>query len=72
MRDLGHSYDLLDRSCGRNKYCIFCLLQVYGLPTLMLFRDGKKVDASHREGAITKPKLLQYLEQHGIAAPAVK
>lgn len=46
--------------------------KVYGLPTLMLFRDGKKVDASHREGAITKPKLLQYLEQHGIAAPAVK
>ncbi|KAK9825101.1 hypothetical protein WJX74_008575 [Apatococcus lobatus] len=44
--------------------------KVYGLPTVMLFRDGKKVDASHNEGAITLPKLKQYLEKHGIAAAA--
>ncbi|KAK9800206.1 hypothetical protein WJX73_009207 [Symbiochloris irregularis] len=45
--------------------------KVYGLPTLMLFKDGKKVDKSHREGAITKPKMLEYLEKHGIAPAAV-
>ena len=43
---------------------------MYGLPTVMLFRDGQKVDASHNEGAITLPKLKQYLEKHGIAAAA--
>lgn len=47
-----------------------CAMQVYGLPTVMIFRDGKKVDASHNEGAITLPKLKAYLEKHGIAAAA--
>ena len=41
------------------------------MPTLMMFKDGKKIDASHREGAITKAKLLEYLEKHGIGKVAV-
>ncbi len=45
-------------------------MQVYGLPTVMLFRDGQKVENSHNEGAITLPKLKKYLEKHGIAAAA--
>ncbi|XP_060196114.1 thioredoxin X, chloroplastic [Lycium barbarum] len=36
--------------------------KVYGLPTLILFKDGKEVPDSKREGAITKVKLKEYLE----------
>ncbi|KAL5214237.1 hypothetical protein ABZP36_003389 [Zizania latifolia] len=36
--------------------------KVYGLPTLILFKNGKEVPESRREGAITKNKLKEYLE----------
>ncbi|XP_022762456.1 thioredoxin X, chloroplastic-like [Durio zibethinus] len=36
--------------------------KVYGLPTLILFKDGQEVAESRREGAITKPKLEEYLD----------
>lgn len=36
--------------------------KVYGLPTLILFKNGKEVLESRREGAITKPKLQEYLD----------
>ncbi|KAK4380509.1 hypothetical protein RND71_002371 [Anisodus tanguticus] len=36
--------------------------KVYGLPTLILFKDGKEVPDSKREGAITKAKLKAYLD----------
>lgn len=37
--------------------------KVYGLPTLLLFKDGQEVSGSRREGAITKDKLKVYLDQ---------
>ena len=37
---------------------------VYGLPCLMVFRDGDVVEGSHREGAITKKALGEYIEKH--------
>uniref|UniRef100_A0A0C9S639 TSA: Wollemia nobilis Ref_Wollemi_Transcript_15625_859 transcribed RNA sequence n=1 Tax=Wollemia nobilis TaxID=56998 RepID=A0A0C9S639_9CONI len=37
--------------------------KVYGLPTLIVFKDGKEVSGSRREGAITKDKLKAYLDQ---------
>jgi len=37
--------------------------KVYGLPTLILFKDGQEVSGSRREGAITKDKLKVYLDQ---------
>ncbi|CAN4113833.1 unnamed protein product [Withania somnifera] len=38
--------------------------KVYGLPTLILFKDGKEVpDKDKREGAITKAKLKAYLDE---------
>lgn len=40
---------------------------MYGLPTLILFKDGSMVKGSLKEGAITKPALLKYLEKYGIA-----
>ncbi len=40
--------------------------QVYGLPTLILFKDGQEIAGSKREGAITKPLLLAYLKQHQV------
>jgi len=43
---------------------------VYGLPTIILFREGKMVEGSHKEGAIGKAALLKYLDTHGVA-PAV-
>ncbi|KAI4370751.1 hypothetical protein MLD38_019065 [Melastoma candidum] len=36
--------------------------KVYGLPTLILFKDGEEVPDSRREGAITKAKLKEYLD----------
>jgi hypothetical protein len=45
-------------------------LQVYGLPTLILFKDGQEVAGSHREGAVTKAMLQTYLTKHGIVAKA--
>lgn len=39
---------------------------VYGLPTIVLFKDGKVVEGSKREGAISKDKLVAYLKTHGV------
>ncbi|XP_047322942.1 thioredoxin X, chloroplastic-like [Impatiens glandulifera] len=36
--------------------------KVYGLPALILFKNGKEVPESKREGAITKAKLKEYVE----------
>ncbi|XP_061368631.1 thioredoxin X, chloroplastic [Gastrolobium bilobum] len=36
--------------------------KVYGLPTLILFKDGQEVPESRREGAITKVKLKEYMD----------
>lgn len=38
-------------------------LQVYGLPTLVVFKDGKVLDGSQREGAISEPELRKYLDK---------
>lgn len=46
--------------------------KVYGLPTLILFKDGSMVKGSLNEGAITKPALLKYLEKYGIAKEVAK
>ncbi|KIY99595.1 hypothetical protein MNEG_8368 [Monoraphidium neglectum] len=42
--------------------------KVYGLPTLMVFKDGQLVEGSHREGAVGKSILVKYIDQH---VPAV-
>lgn len=36
--------------------------KVYGLPALILFKNGQEVPESRREGAITKAKLKEYVE----------
>ncbi|XP_059633348.1 thioredoxin X, chloroplastic-like [Cornus florida] len=36
--------------------------EVYGLPTLILFKNGQEVPESRREGAITKVKLKEYVD----------
>jgi len=41
---------------------------VYGLPTIMLFRDGEPVEGSKREGAINLPKLKDHLTKYGVEA----
>jgi thioredoxin 1 len=35
---------------------------VFGLPTLILFKNGQEVPDSRREGAVTKDMFKQYLE----------
>ncbi|GFR53034.1 hypothetical protein Agub_g15726 [Astrephomene gubernaculifera] len=41
--------------------------KVYGLPTLIVFKEGQEVEGSKREGAVTKAMLQQYLTKNGIA-----
>lgn len=36
--------------------------KVYGLPALILFKNGKEVPESRREGAISKAKLKEYID----------
>lgn len=36
---------------------------VYGLPTLILFKDGKEVPGSRREGTINAKKLKELLNE---------
>lgn len=36
--------------------------KVYGLPTLILFKNGKEVPESRREGALTLAKLKTYVD----------
>uniref|UniRef100_A0ACD5Z026 Uncharacterized protein n=1 Tax=Avena sativa TaxID=4498 RepID=A0ACD5Z026_AVESA len=36
--------------------------KVYGLPALILFKDGQEVPGSRREGAINKTKFKDYIE----------
>ncbi|XP_010557560.1 PREDICTED: thioredoxin X, chloroplastic [Tarenaya hassleriana] len=36
--------------------------KVYGLPSFILFKNGKEVPGSRREGAITKAKLKEYID----------
>ncbi|XP_024994154.1 thioredoxin X, chloroplastic [Cynara cardunculus var. scolymus] len=36
--------------------------KVYGLPALIVFKDGKEIPESRREGAITKAKLKEYID----------
>jgi thioredoxin-like negative regulator of GroEL len=44
------------------------LLQVYGLPALILFKNG--VAVAKREGAISKKMILDWLKEHGVALAA--
>ena len=45
--------------------------KVYGLPCLVLFKDGAVVEGSLHEGAVTKVWLTKYLEKYGISKEAV-
>eukprot|EP00892_Ulva_mutabilis_P008394 jgi/Ulvmu1/5927/UM026_0049.1 len=40
--------------------------EVYGLPTLILFKDGADVQGSKREGAIAKKGVLAWMESNGV------
>lgn len=44
--------------------------KVYGLPCLIVFKDGKAIEESHHEGAVTKKALVEYLAKHGVPATA--
>lgn len=41
--------------------------QVYGLPTLIVFKDGQEVAGSKNEGAVTKAILQKYIQKHVVA-----
>ncbi|GFZ15735.1 thioredoxin X [Actinidia rufa] len=42
--------------------------KVYGLPALILFKNGQEVEESRREGAITKVKLKEYVDGGPLAS----
>ncbi|KAL4524084.1 hypothetical protein Ndes2437B_g04878 [Nannochloris sp. 'desiccata'] len=45
--------------------------KVYGLPCLIVFKNGVQVEGSFKEGAITKKDLIKYLEKNvGLQVPA--
>lgn len=44
------------------------LMQVYGLPSLVLFRDGDIVEGSKHEGAIAFAGIISWLESYGVSA----
>jgi thioredoxin 1 len=51
-------------------HCYLCLtvsVQVYGLPTLIVFKDGQEVAGSKNEGAVTKAILQKYIQKHVVA-----
>lgn len=39
------------------------VLQVYGLPTFVMIKNGEEVKGSHYEGAVTKPMLVDYVKK---------
>jgi thioredoxin 1 len=45
-------------------------VQVYGLPALIVFKDGQEVEGSHKEGAITKALLQKYIKQYAVTSVA--
>ena len=44
--------------------------KVYGLPCLIVFSGGAEVEGSHREGAITRKNLVDYIQKHVGLEPA--
>lgn len=40
--------------------------KVYGLPALMIFKDGQEVPGSKTEGAVSKAMLVKYLKKHAV------
>ena len=45
--------------------------KVYGLPCLIVFKNGEQMDGSFKEGAITRKDLVKYLEKNvGLQVPA--
>lgn len=57
--------------CFQHRQCADQSLgaQIYGLPTLMLFRDGEPVEGSKREGAIGKKGIISWMESNGVTNP---
>ena len=43
---------------------------MYGLPTLMLFKDGRGLVEKAKEGAMSKPQVVKWLEENGVVAAA--
>lgn len=41
-------------------------MQVYGLPTLVLFNGGEAVEGSKREGALAQKGVMKWLESNGV------
>lgn len=45
--------------------------KVYGLPCLIVYKGGEEVAGSHKEGAITRKQLTEYLQKYvGLTVPA--
>lgn len=44
--------------------------KVYGLPALIVFKDGQEVQGSHKEGAVTKAILQKYIKQYAVTSVA--
>lgn len=54
---------------GCHPWCC-CRLQVYGLPTLIVFKNGEEVPGSKAEGAIGKAQLSEYIKKYAMPVSA--
>lgn len=53
-------------SCRGPRRLALPVPQVYGLPSIMLFRGGEEVRDSRREGGITYEGLVEYLNRNQV------
>lgn len=57
---MSRQHDILCMHCANNAAR---LSQVYGLPTIILVKDGEKIAGTHHEGAITQVRALQHIQK---------
>ena len=51
-----------------SRLSVLLTLACAGLPTLLVVKDGKKLEGSHKEGAMQKKMIVAHLAKLGFAA----
>lgn len=64
LQEFGGQLKVVKVDCTTENKALMETYKVYGLPCLIVFKDGAVVEGSHREGAITRKDLGTYIEQH--------
>lgn len=62
--EFGEKLKVVKVDCTEGNKGLMEKYKVYGLPCLIVVKDGECVQGSFREGAITKKGLQEYIEAH--------